>query len=107
MFDIDMTDMGDLFGVHLIREAVLITDLHGGKLSKYALSTSPQPIWTCTGLQHPTGISTDESGNIYVTSTSAPTIYVVTPEGKKSDEVEGQYPNNHTYLGREPCYGML
>ena len=44
MFDIDMTYMGDLFGVHLIREAVLITDLNGGKLSKYALSISPQPI---------------------------------------------------------------
>ena len=85
-FDIDITDMTQTFGVYLTADAVLVTDFAEGKLCKYALSVSSQPIWTCASLNAPAGIATDESGYIYVTSNESPKINIIPPEGNKTKQ---------------------
>lgn len=71
------------FGVCLTGDAVLITDLEGGTLSKYFLSPSQGDlIWTCTGLTSPSGVTTDESGFIYVAGLHSPYIHIISPEGE-------------------------
>ena len=80
LFDIQLTDFQSPYGVHLTADAVLVTDSTGGKLCKYALTSSSVPIWTCTGLPEPAGITTDESGFIYVCN--ATIINIISPAGK-------------------------
>ena len=70
LFDIQLTDFQSPYGVHLTADGVLVTDCPGGKLCEYALTSSSVPIWTCTGFFEPTGITTDESGFIYVCTPS-------------------------------------
>ena len=83
LFDIQLTGMKRPYGVHLTSDGVLVTDFVGGKLSKYSLSPSDEPLWTCTGLHNAAGITTDESGFIYVTSTLLPAINIISPEGNQ------------------------
>ena len=83
LFDIQLTGMQRPYGVHLTSDGVLVTELTGGKLSKYSLSPSAEPLWSCNGLHHePSGITTDESGFIYVTSHNMPIIHLISPEGQ-------------------------
>jgi hypothetical protein len=81
-FDIQLTKQQDPYGVHLTSDAALVTFLEEGKLCKYALSPSPDPIWTYEGLKGPTGVTTDESGFIYVASACESTINIISAEGK-------------------------
>ena len=81
LFDIQLTDFQSPYGVHLTGDAVLVTDWKGGKLCKYSLTASPEPIWTCT-IPNAGGITTDESGFIYVTDLDGPLIGIVFPSGK-------------------------
>ena len=82
LFDIQLTGFKHQYGVHLTADGVLVTDLSGGKLCKYALTSSSVPIWTCTGLPEPAGITTDESGFIYVCNGNKPIINIISPAGK-------------------------
>ena len=83
LYDIQLTDMKSPCGVCLTGDAVLITDMQGGTLSKYFLSSSQaNPIWTCTGLLEPSGVTTDESGLIYVTELKSAHIHIISPEGE-------------------------
>ena len=85
LFDIQLTGMHRPYGVHLTSDGVLVTDLRGGKLSKYSLWPSAEPIWICNGLLNkPSGITTDEPGFIYmyVAGTRSPAIYIISPKGK-------------------------
>lgn len=81
LFDIQLTDMKQPYGVHLISDGVLVTDLVRKSLYKYTLSPSPALTWTCTGLHGPSEVTSDESGLIYVISGDRPTIYIVSHEG--------------------------
>ena len=82
LFDIQLTDIQRPCGVHLTDDAVLVTDSVGGKLCKYTLTPSPEPIWTCTRLPHPGGITTDEAGFIYLCNSDKPIINIISPLGK-------------------------
>ena len=82
LFDIQLTDFQHPYGVHLTADGVLVTDMNGGKLCKYTLTASPEPIWICTGLPRPSGITTDELGFIYVCNTGTPIINIISPVGK-------------------------
>ena len=81
LLDIQLTKFQHLYGVHLTADGVLVTDLNGGKLCKYALTSSPNPIWTCTGLPQSGGITTNESGFVYVCNTNKPIINIISPLG--------------------------
>ena len=81
-FNISLTDMKCPYGVHLLPDdsAVLVTDLDGGELKKYPLTAAAKPVWRC-GLEKPTGVTTDESGLIYVCSWSGGKIYLILDNG--------------------------
>ena len=83
LFDIQLPGMQHPYGVHLTSDGVLVTDWKGGKLSKFSLLPSDDPlwIWTCKELNKAGGITTDESGFIYVAGTSSLAIYIISPEG--------------------------
>ena len=85
LFDIQLTGMERPYGVHLTADGVLVTDFIGGKLSKYSMSSSYEPLWTCNGLREPSGITTDESGFIYVSSMVSE-IYIISSEGDLNNE---------------------
>ena len=80
-FDISLTDMKSPRGVHLLPDdsAVLVTDRDGGELRKYPLTAAAKPVWRCGGLEKPTGVTTDESGLIYVCSGKK--IYLISDDG--------------------------
>ena len=83
LFDIQLTGMKRPYGVLLTTDGVLVTEVNGAKLSKYSLSPSAEPLWSCNGLHHePSGITTDESGFIYVTSHNMPIIHLISPKGQ-------------------------
>ena len=90
-FDIQLTDFQHPYGVHLTADGVLVTDYTGGKLCKYSLTASPEPIWTCTGLPRPSGITTDEVGFIYVCNPTKPIINIISPVGKCSSLMKKVY----------------
>ena len=82
-FNISLTDMKWPCGVHLLPDAsaVLVTDLDGGELRKYPLTAAAKPVWRCGGLEEPTGVTTDESGLIYVCSLRREKIYLISDNG--------------------------
>ena len=86
-FNIDLTDMKSPRGVHLLPDdsAVLVTDRDGGELRKYPLTAAVKPVWRCGGLEEPTGVTTDESGLIYVCSWSWRKIYLISDNGLYAD----------------------
>ena len=71
------------YGVHLISDGVLVTEVNGAKLSKYSLSPSDEPLWTFNVVQKPSGITTDEPGFIYVAGTRSLAINIISPEGNQ------------------------
>ena len=83
LFDIHLSSIQRPYGVHLTSDGVLVTDYIGGKLNKYSLLPSDEPLWTFTGLHKPTGITTDESGFIYVAGLHSLEIHIIMPEGNK------------------------
>ena len=80
LFDIPLTGIEQPLGVHLTSDGVLVSDFRDGKLSKYSLTPSEEPLWTCNGLREPSGITTDELGCIYVTSKNVPIIHLISPK---------------------------
>ena len=83
LYDVKLTDMIRPSGVCLVGDAVLITDMHRGTLSRYSLSSSRADlIWTCAELTYPSGVTTDESGFIHVAGLQSPYIYIISPEGE-------------------------
>ena len=91
LFDIQLADFQSPYGVHLTADAVLVTDYTGGKLCKYALTPSPDPTWTCTGLPSPAGITTDGAGFIYLCNTRKPIINIISPVGKCLSQLKKVY----------------
>ena len=81
-FNISLTDMKRPCGVHLLPDdsAVLVTDWGGGELRRYPLTAAAKPVWRC-GLEKPSGVTTDESGLIYVCSRSGKKIYLISDNG--------------------------
>ena len=71
------------YGVHLLPDdsTVLVTDWVGGELRKYLLTAGAKPVWRCGGLEKPSGVTTDESGLIYVCSWSGKKIYLISDDG--------------------------
>jgi hypothetical protein len=81
-FDIQLPEGLLPHRLHLTSDAALVTFYGEGKLRKYALSPSPDPIWTCEGLEVPSGVTTDVSGCIYVAYLHDPIINIFSPEGQ-------------------------
>ena len=82
-FNISLTHMKNPYGVHLLPDdsAVLVTDYAGGELRKYPLTAVAKLVWRCGGLEEPTGVTSDESGLIYVCSFLGKKIYVISDDG--------------------------
>ena len=83
-FNISLADMKSPRGVHLLPDdsAVLVTDLHGGELRKYPLTAAAKPVWRHGGIIGPSGVTTDESGLIYVCSLSREKMYLIPQNGE-------------------------
>ena len=81
-FNIELADMKWPRGVHLLPDdsAVLVTD-YEGELRKYPLTAAAKPAWRCRGLDNPTGVTTDESGLIYVCSGKGKKVYLISDDG--------------------------
>ena len=81
--NISLADMQWPRGVHLLpyEPAALVTDRTGGELRKYPLTAAAKPVWRCRGLGEPTGVTTDESGLIYVCSHKLKAIHLITEMG--------------------------
>ena len=80
LFDIKLRKLKELYATLITDDTVLVTDAGGGKLCKYNLSPSPDPIWTYDGLLEPSGIAVDESGFIYLTGFDTQTVHIICPE---------------------------
>ena len=86
LYNIDIRDMSRPDGVHILPagESVLVSNCGWrGEVRKYKLQadTHHQPVWICTGLCWPQGITSDQSGLIYVVSFVAKKIYQISPQG--------------------------
>ena len=86
LYNIDISDMSDPEGVHILPagDSVLVSDHETrGEVRKYKLQAAEhhQPVWRCTGLTNPRGITSDQSGLIYVVSFSEKKIYQISPQG--------------------------
>ena len=73
-------------GLHILPadDSVLVSDwVYTGEVRKYKLQagTHHQPVWTCTGLTNPLGITSDQSDLIYVVSSTEKKIYQISPQG--------------------------
>lgn len=68
LYNINLTGMKSPYGVHILPDnTVLVTDCGvGGDLRKYPLKADAEPIWILADLDYPTGVTSDESGHIYV-----------------------------------------
>ena len=85
-YDIDISEMSTPTGVHILSDGdgVLVSDSKSiGEVRKYKLRAGQhhQPVWRCTGLTVPLGITSDQSGLIYVTSAAERKIYLISPLG--------------------------
>ena len=85
-YDIDISEMSTPTGVHILsdNDGVLVSDGQSeGEVRKYELHAGQhhQPVWICTGLTVPLGITSDQSGLIYVTSADERKIYLISPLG--------------------------
>ena len=86
-YNIDISDMRCHHGVHILPadNSVLVSDseYRGGEVRKYKLQAGKhhQPVWRCTGLTNPLGITSDQSGLIYVVSATEKKIYQISPQG--------------------------
>ena len=86
LYNIDISDMRDPYGVHILPDdnSVLVSDCDDeGEVRKYKLQAGKhhQPVWRCTGLTNPLGITSDQSGLIYVVSADEKKIYQISPQG--------------------------
>ena len=85
LYNIDINDMSYPRGVHIppAGDSVFLSGGESeGEVRKYELQARRHhlPVWRCTGLTHPGGIATDQSGNIYVVHGEK--IYQISPQGK-------------------------
>ena len=86
LYNIDISDMSLPDGVHILPagDSVLVSNNRIGEVRKYKLQagTHHQPVWRCTGLAYLRGITSDQSGLIYIASGSKDTkIYQISPQG--------------------------
>jgi hypothetical protein len=84
LYNIDLSDMWRPIGVHILPgdDSVLVSDYDEEQVRKYKLQPGKhEPVWICTGLTHPEGITTDQSGLIYVVSHGEEKIYQVSSTG--------------------------
>ena len=87
LYNINISDMSQPYGVHILPagNSVLVSDneYRGGEVRKYKLQAGKhhQPVWRCTGLLYPAGITSDQSGLIYVVSATEKKIYQISPQG--------------------------
>ena len=87
LYNIDISDMSYPKGVHILPadDSVLVSDNgYRGEVRKYKLQagTHHQPVWRCTGLARPWGITSAQSGLIYVVSLlGMKKIYQISPQG--------------------------
>ena len=87
LYNIDISDMSYPKGVHILPadDSVLVSDNgYRGEVRKYKLQagTHHQPVWRCTGLTRPWGITSAQSGLIYVVSLlGMKKIYQISPQG--------------------------
>ena len=86
LYNIDICDVSCPIGVHILPagDSVLVSDWGDeGEVRKYKLQAGEhhQPVWRCTGLTHPLGITSDQSGLIYVVSAFEKKIYQISPQG--------------------------
>ena len=60
------TDLETLRGIHALDDSsVVVTDHNSHVVRLYNINTG-EPMWTYTGARHPTGVSSDSEGFIYV-----------------------------------------
>lgn len=88
LYDTKMVGMMRPWGVHFLPDGcVLVTDFLAGSLKKYRVKEGDsEPLWICRDLEAPTGVTTDYSGLIYVTSFTGQKVYVLSHLGKKSSQ---------------------
>ena len=87
LYNINISDMRNPAGVHIqpADDSVLVSHCNvDGEMRKYKLQAAKhhQPVWRCTGLTNPIGITSDQSGLIYVVSADRKKkIYQISPQG--------------------------
>ena len=71
------------FGVCILSDVALVTYTGGKHVYKYSLTQKGKLIWRSDELSgQPSGITTDDSGFVYVSNNSSPNISVITLQGK-------------------------
>ena len=71
------------FGVCILSDVALVTYTGGKHVYKYSLTQKGKLIWVSDELSgQPSGITTDDSGFVYVSNNSSPNISVITLQGK-------------------------
>lgn len=63
------------------KDSVLVSDNDGNKISLYELKKDGKLLWTCDGLESPTGISVDDDGLIYVACNNK--LVIISRKGSK------------------------
>ena len=85
LYNIDISDTSYLVAVHILPagDSVLVSACIGGEVRKYNLQFGKhrQPVWRCKGLSQPWGITSDQSGLIYVVSAKENRMYQISPQG--------------------------
>mgnify|MGYP001795043782 CR=1 FL=1 len=76
------TDLASLRGIHALDDnTAVVTDHDTHVVRLYELDTETV-VWTYTGAKHPSGISSDAGGFIYVAANEPKEICVLSPDGK-------------------------
>ena len=76
------TDSETLGGIHTLDDSsAVVTDHNSHVVCLYNLNTG-EPIWTNTRAGHPTGVSSDSEGFIYVAANDSKQICVFSSKGK-------------------------
>lgn len=80
-YKINLVDITHPQGVCIYNKCtVLVTDSGEGQISLYELKKDGKHIWTCEGLNSPSGICVDNSGFIYVACLGS--VMVITKDGE-------------------------
>lgn len=76
------TYLNDLRRIHALDDdLVVVSDCKEDRVCLYKLRVDAQPIWTYTGMEKPTCITSDEGENIYVASRDSKTIVALSMQG--------------------------
>ena len=82
--DFPLNWMGKPNGIHMLSaDSILVADHNYHTVTKLNLHTdgSTEVLWTCEDITKPSGICTDKSGLIYVSSYTKNMVYILSSNG--------------------------